>query len=80
MEDYRIILENILCELEPYEEIKNDTELIESGILNSLSIVFLITQLENDYNIIIDESKITPENFKNINSIANLINEQLSFR
>ena len=80
MEEYRSIIKEILGEIEPYEEIENDTDLIESQILDSLSIVFLVTQLEDKYNIVIDENKVLPQNFKSINIIAGILNELLNTR
>lgn len=80
MEEYRSIIKEILGEIEPYEEIENDTDLIESQRLDSLSIVFLVTQLEDKYNIVIDENKVLPQNFKSINIIAGILNELLNTR
>ena len=80
MEEYRSIIKEILGEIEPYEEIENDTDLIESQILDSLSIVVLVTQLEDKYNIVIDENKVLPQNFKSINIIAGILNELLNTR
>jgi acyl carrier protein len=65
----------ILAELEPYEDIDSSTNLIESEILDSLSIVYLVTRLEDIYNITIDENKILPDNFKSVDRIIELLNE-----
>ena len=42
---------SVLRELHPYEEINEDTELINSGLLDSLSILFVISQIEEHFNI-----------------------------
>ena len=75
METFEIDVKKLLSDLEPYEEIEVDTELIESGILDSLTIVFLVTQIESKYNITIDESKVIPENFISIKQIVKLLVE-----
>ena len=46
MNDYKEIIYSILHEANPYEEIEDTTELIESGIVDSLTLVFMVTQLE----------------------------------
>jgi acyl carrier protein len=74
MQNYYDTIMEILTELEPYEDIDNSTDLIESGILDSLSIVYLVTQLEDKYNITIDENKILPDNFKSVDKIIELLN------
>ncbi len=63
---------SILQELHPYEEINEHTELINSGLLNSLSILFLISQLEEHFNIEISEDLVQPEHFSSPWDIAQL--------
>lgn len=76
MEEYTNKILQILQELNPYEEITEDTELIESGILDSMSILVLVTELEEEYKIIIDEKLVVPERFVSVKAIAALL-EQL---
>lgn len=63
----------ILEEIEPMEDFEDETELIASGLLDSLSIVYLVTRLEEDLKIFIDEKYVMPENFENINAIVRLL-------
>ena len=76
MEEYKNKLLQILQEINPYEEIKEDTELIETGLLDSMSILVLVTELEEEYGIIIDEKLIVPERFVSVHAIEELL-EQL---
>lgn len=64
---------SILRELHPYEEIDESTELIESGLLDSLSILFVISQLEEHFDIEISEELVQPNHFKTGKDILHLI-------
>lgn len=64
---------SVLQELHPYEEINTDTELIESGLLDSLSILFLISKLEEEFDVEISEEYVQPEYFQTAKDILKLI-------
>ena len=66
-------LKRILSSLHPEIEIDRETRLIDDGILDSLDIVTLITDLNDEYRINIGAEDITPHNFQNIDSIERLI-------
>ncbi|MCP4447015.1 MAG: hypothetical protein GY811_16950 [Myxococcales bacterium] len=50
-----------------------EDDLLSSGLLDSLAIVKLLSYLEGDLNIEIDDADFDPENFETIGSIATLI-------
>lgn len=77
MNEYSIFIKEILEEVNPYEEFDVDTELIESELLDSLTIVFLVTQIEEKYNFTMDEQLVLPENFTSIRKIADLLEQVL---
>ena len=66
-------LKRILSSLHPEIEIDRETRLLDDGILDSLDIVTLITDLNDEYKISIGAEDITPHNFQNIDSIERLI-------
>lgn len=66
---------DLLRKMLPYEEINNTTELIENGILNSLSIMMFVTQLEDEFGIEIPDDAVTSENFANVLKITRLVKE-----
>lgn len=53
--------------------IRNDTELISSRILDSLSLLDLVMFLEDHFGIIIDAEEVAPENFKTVDSICKYV-------
>jgi acyl carrier protein/D-alanine--poly(phosphoribitol) ligase subunit 2 len=54
-------------------EIKEDTPLISSGIVDSFSMVSLKTFIEKKYKIQIPDAKATPEAFDTVNNIITLL-------
>ncbi len=60
-------------EINPYEEINADTSLMSEGILDSLTLVILIDEMESAFGVQIPESMLQPEYFENANQIAELI-------
>ncbi len=55
----------------------DDTEIIASGILDSLSIVKLLVYVEDTFMISLDDS-LDLDNFKSVNSISALVNSKVS--
>jgi acyl carrier protein len=53
--------------------LSNDDSLIEYGVLDSVAIVQLLSFIENNFGIIIDDEELIPENFETINSMCSLI-------
>lgn len=64
----------ILREIEPYEEIDETSRLIEDGILDSLTLVVLISEIESAFQIKIPEEKLQPELFEDVPKIVELVN------
>lgn len=54
-----------------------EVNLIESGILDSMSITNLVNFIHEKFQVEIEPGDVTPENFKSINSIAALVNKSL---
>ncbi len=71
----RVILDYIKKEyLEDDEtEITETTPLVSGGIVDSFSMVSLKVFLEKSFGVQIPDSKITPESFDTVNSIAALV-------
>jgi len=57
------------------KEIKFDTPLISSGIVDSFSMISLKRFLETKYNIQIPDSKATAEAFDTVNNIVKTVEE-----
>jgi len=66
---------NILTEIRPEFDFKENLNFIENGMLDSFDIVLLVSILEETFSIIIDGLDVNPSNFYSINSIIELINK-----
>lgn len=67
----------ILREINPYEDIDENSQLIEEAIIESLTLVLLISEMEQEFNIRIPEDKLQPEYFETVSKIEELINALL---
>ena len=58
------------------EAIDNETDLIMSGVIDSLDIVHLITFIQKEFELKIPPTEITVENFSSISKIADYLQQQ----
>ena len=65
----------ILSELHDDVDFFSETHLIDNGILDSLDIVTLITEINDEFDVSIPAEEIIPENFNSANAIMALINK-----
>ena len=63
----------ILKSLHPDVDFTTETGLIEDGILDSLDIVTLVTELNDAFDISIPVSEIVPENFNSARALYDLV-------
>jgi acyl carrier protein len=50
--------------------VKDSDELLESGIVDSLGILDLVSFLESDFGLSISDEDLMPENFRSVDSMA----------
>jgi acyl carrier protein len=58
------------------KDFDENTNLIERGIIDSMSLVRLISFIEENYEIQVQDEDIVPENFSSLNKISNFIAER----
>lgn len=63
----------ILKELYPEVDFEMESELVDSGILDSLDIVSLVTELNGEFDIEITAEDLLPENFNSVAAIFSLV-------
>ncbi|RCK72836.1 MAG: hypothetical protein IGBAC_0328 [Ignavibacteriae bacterium] len=59
------------------KEVDNDISLYQSGIIDSMGTIELISFLENTYKIRFDDDELIAENFDSINAISNFLYNKL---
>ncbi len=63
----------ILSDLHPEIDFEECTTLIEDGILDSFDIVSLISEINEEYDVVISAEHIIPENFNSAEALYALI-------
>ncbi len=54
-------------------DIANDELLIENGVMTSLQTVELVTFLEDEFGIMVEDEEFDEKNFGSVNAIATLV-------
>lgn len=54
-------------------DLTDEYQLLEKEVVDSLGIFKIISFLENEYDIIVDDDDLVPENFNSIGSISELV-------
>ena len=63
----------ILSELHDDVDFENETALVDDGILDSLDIVSLVTEIDSEFDVRIPPEEIVPENFNSAAALWELI-------
>ena len=73
MEKLLAILKQINAEI----DFENEKDLVDSGVLDSLTIVEIITAIEDKYGVTINPDDIDPDNFQSAETILDMINKMI---
>lgn len=57
-------------------QIDPDQSLLDSGILDSLALLRLISFLEDKYKVTVEDGEVTPENFESIATIKSFLDRK----
>ena len=63
----------ILTELHPDVDFATVEDLIDDGVLDSLDIVSLVSQIDSEFGVTIPAEEISPENFNSAEALFALI-------
>ncbi len=64
---------NMIHEINEYEDFDEETDLFDNDILDSLTLVMLIGQIEEKFGIFIPEEVVSVKNFSTVNAMVNVI-------
>jgi len=67
----------IEASLEDAKKIKEDTMIFDSGLLDSMGLLFLIEFLNEKFDVEVDDDELNPKNFESVNSIAAFVEGKL---
>lgn len=68
-------LPEILKEIRPEFDFTTSNDFLSDGMLDSFDMVTLVATLDKTYGISIQGTDIVPENFKNLQTIQNLLRQ-----
>ncbi len=71
----KYILEQYLKGRVP-EGFDDDYNLIDAGIMDSLTIINTVTYLEKQYGIMFDDGDIVPEHFMSVNALSAFVRQK----
>ena len=63
----------ILTEICPGVDFEQETSLIDDGLIDSLDIVAVVTDLMDTFDVQLGVDDVTPENFNSVDAICQLI-------
>ncbi len=63
----------ILKRVKPEVDFTERVDLVDEGILDSLDIVSIITEIETEFSIEIDPDEIDPDNFQSASAMLDMI-------
>ena len=68
---------NVLTEICPEIDFETEIGLIDDGILDSFSVIQIVTNLMEEFDIYIDADDIEPENLNSFEDICNLVSSKI---
>ena len=75
------IREYVLSEsLTDNESINDDTLLFESGVFDSMGLLFLIEFINDKYELEVGDEDLNPKNFESINAISEYITSKVGVK
>jgi D-alanine--poly(phosphoribitol) ligase subunit 2 len=66
-------IKQLICKLKNIDNFDENTSLIDSGFLDSFTIMHFLSEIENEFDIILPPESLNPEDFDTIKTVANLI-------
>ena len=73
MEEIKSTLLEMLSELHPDEDFEACDTLVDSKVLDSFDIISLISEINEEFDIVVSADKIIPENFNSVDALCNLV-------
>ena len=58
--------------------LKDDTSFLEEGIIDSTGILELVTYLEDEFSITVEDEELIPENLDSIGNVTNFLERKIS--
>ena len=70
----------IEASLEDAKKIKDDTLIFDTGLLDSMGLLFLIEFLKEKFDVVPGKKELNPKNFESLNSIADFVEAKIKVK
>ena len=74
----RTYIEKTFQESTEIADFSDDDSLLDSGVVDSMGVLELVTFLESEFTIEIDDEEVVPENFESVASIVSFVSGKRS--
>ena len=74
----RRLVESTLLSNDHAGSVADDQPLLDSGLIDSMGIFELVSALENECGVRIEDDELIPENFNSIDTITGLVEQKLA--
>lgn len=72
----KYILDNLLFSTQG-DDLKNDTSLLDLGIIDSTGVLELALFLESQFHIEVKDEELLPENFDSVNNLVRFVGRRM---
>ncbi|MGY0619845.1 acyl carrier protein [Lysobacter sp. A378] len=62
----------------PGEEYSSTQSLIETGVMDSMGVLVMVTWLEEEFGIVVDDEDVIPDNLDSIANLGNYVDRKLA--
>lgn len=59
-------------------KIHDNDNLLETGVIDSLGVLEIVTFLKDEFSLAIEDDDLTPENFQSISAIAGFVDQRVA--
>lgn len=59
------------------DELPADQSLLESGVIDSIGVLTLVTWLEQEFGFVIDDDEVVPENLESVGNLVRFVSHKL---
>lgn len=73
MEDIKCKLLEILTDMHQDVDFENCDALVDKKVLDSFDIITLISEINDEFDVVISAEKIIPENFNSVDALCSMI-------
>ena len=70
----------LLKRIKPEVDFSGTQDLVYDGLLDSIDIVMILSEIERVYSIAIDPEEIDPDNFQSASTMLEMINREISLK